>query len=722
MEYVDINLLKGIIMKKLIVLMVIGFVNVGFGAGVTVIAHGWNSGVDDWVSEMADAMIARSGLDTTVYRFDVTYGVVSQVMGVTNIDVSGVDLASSKDCEVIVLCNWSDVDCGDHPVTDIAGAIVRELMDSRNIPNWDHPLVQLPIHLIGHSRGAALVSEISRMLGEEGVSVDQVTFLDAQSILNEASVCVYDNVLFADNYFQKINVPNGEFVLGAYNRELTSLTGGYDNAHSDVHLWYHGTIDLDSYIVVDGKSLGLVARFRWWESFECRGSRAGYYYTRLGDGDRMFGDARNGYPVSHGGYGSRAEVNIGDFAWPNVCSFDITKNNHFLVHEDCFLLIGKELTMFFDINAPDRLSVEICLDSDRNPYDGNVFQVKMFPVLYTGEWIWFWDTSDVPSGFEGYVYVKVSDGLRSRYFYAKPRFMFREYDFDINDDGIVNLLDCSILLSHWLDRYSGSDFCSGSDFDYSGSVDVVDLFAFSEHWLEEILVDPDGMEWKYVSDPGVLGHEGFVGHMSKYETTNDQYCQFLNAALHDGLIVVYGGIVYASDDVDYLRDYFITCSADPWSQIYYDGDFGVRFRDGYDMGDHPVGCVSWYGAEAFCDYYGYRLPTEWEWQAVADYRGDYVYGCGPTIDSGKANYNKSNPLGLSEYPYTTPVDYYDSFGYEMSGIAGSMWEWTDSIDSGIDRVLRGGSLWDLDLFCTVSRRFSCHPLNSSNLFGFRVCR
>jgi hypothetical protein len=28
--------------------------------------------------------------------------------------------------------------------------------------------------------------------------------------------------------------------------------------------------------------------------------------------------------------------------------------------------------------------------------------------------------------------------------------------------------------------------------------------------------------WVYINDPGVSGHEGFTGYMSKYETTNDQ--------------------------------------------------------------------------------------------------------------------------------------------------------------------------------------------------------
>ena len=46
--------------------------------------------------------------------------------------------------------------------------------------------------------------------------------------------------------------------------------------------------------------------------------------------------------------------------------------------------------------------------------------------------------------------------------------------------------------------------------------------------------DLTGMVWVSINDPGVPEHEGFVGQMSKYETTNAQYCQFLNAAIASG--------------------------------------------------------------------------------------------------------------------------------------------------------------------------------------------
>jgi len=234
--------------------------------------------------------------------------------------------------------------------------------------------------------------------------------------------------------------------------------------------------------------------------------------------------------------------------------------------------------------------------------------------------------------------------------------------------------------------------------------------------------------WVFIDDPGVTGHEGFIGYMSKYETTNAQYCQYLNSALVHGLITVHDNVVYAVSDTARNEAYFETYLATSFSQIVYSGGtFSVRTRDGYYMGNHPVVEVSWYGATAFCDYYGYRLPTEWEWQAVADYDGSFTYGCGTTIDQSKANYDYANPLGLSDWPYTSPVGYYPAYGYGMCDMAGNVSEWTSSCYYtgclGGPRVLRGGSCRAFgDHTCTVSSRDGIEPSDTCSYYGFRVCR
>jgi len=283
--------------------------------------------------------------------------------------------------------------------------------------------------------------------------------------------------------------------------------------------------------------------------------------------------------------------------------------------------------------------------------------------------------------------------------------------------------------------------CPSADLSGDCLVDLQDFAVLASQWLTEGEPYPvlNGMTWVSISDSGAgmkdvdgnpISHGGFTGEMGKYETTNAQYCEFLNAALASGDITVSSNVVYGASGsnggADFVGQvYFYTSNYTSYSQITWSGtSFSVRSRDGHDMSDHPVVELSWYGATAFCNYYGYRLPTEWEWQAVADYNGSFIYGCGATIDQTKANYYDggcANPLGLSSYPYTSPVNHYPSYGYGMNDMAGNVWEWTSSCYYGDYRVIRGGS-WSTGDYCGVSSRYGSYPVTTYDTVGFRVCR
>ncbi|WP_117625013.1 SUMF1/EgtB/PvdO family nonheme iron enzyme, partial [Sedimentisphaera salicampi] len=222
-----------------------------------------------------------------------------------------------------------------------------------------------------------------------------------------------------------------------------------------------------------------------------------------------------------------------------------------------------------------------------------------------------------------------------------------------------------------------------------------------------------GMSWVYIDEAEL------VGYMSKYETTNAQYCKFLSDALDarkievrkDGIYGVrgeYNGQLYY--DID-----------DPHAQISFsDGYFHVESRSGYDMNSHPVVEVSWFGAKAFCDFYSYVLPSEAQWQAAADYNASFHYGCGLNIDSSKANYDLNNPQGLPSFPHTTPVGQFGEYGYSLCDMAGNVWEWTDSTSSEGSRVLKGGSWCDSAQNCKVSESLSSPPLPTHFNCGFRA--
>jgi formylglycine-generating enzyme required for sulfatase activity len=301
---------------------------------------------------------------------------------------------------------------------------------------------------------------------------------------------------------------------------------------------------------------------------------------------------------------------------------------------------------------------------------------------------------------------------------------------DLNGDYFVNFKDFAILAFHWLETCSGPNYCDGADYYHDGQVDSKDLSYLCENWLEGVEVpvhpEPNGMVWVSINEPN------FTGYMSKYETTNAQYCQFLNAANASNQITVYNNVVYATSDTSHSQPYYDLAGAGYThngatnggaARINYTGGvFSVKVI-GFD--NHPVTYVSWYGSTAFCNYYGYRLPTEWEWRAVADYDGTYTYGCGTSINNGIANY-----LGSTHPNGTTVVGSIgdpSGYGYGMADMAGNVWEWTSSCYysdcSDGARVVSGGSWVNLDIYCVVLyRTYGNHPYDASYDYGFRVCR
>lgn len=275
--------------------------------------------------------------------------------------------------------------------------------------------------------------------------------------------------------------------------------------------------------------------------------------------------------------------------------------------------------------------------------------------------------------------------------------------------------------------------CPSADLTSDCFVDFEDLAVIDAQWLTEgIPNDPCYLVWVDINDPGVDGHEAFIGYMSKYETTNAQYCEFLNKALDSNDITVDGNKVLGAEGSNDGNDFV--------SKVYYDlAGAGYTYNGATNGGatrinwtgssftvdsgfeNHPVTYVSWYGSTAFASYYGWRLPTEWEWQAIADYNGSYNYGCGPSISNNIANYhNSTHPYG------STVVGSFGAYGYGVSEMAGNVWEWTGSFYHASrtpnDRVIRGGA-WDDDKsICTVSIRDDSYPSRTHRCIGFRVCR
>jgi len=185
--------------------------------------------------------------------------------------------------------------------------------------------------------------------------------------------------------------------------------------------------------------------------------------------------------------------------------------------------------------------------------------------------------------------------------------------------------------------------------------------------------------------------------------------------------------------LDAYRIYKMEVSNAQYAKCLYSGkctkpDCDYYGKDEYK--DHPVVCVNWEQARAYCEWAGGRLPSEAEWEKAARGTDGRKYPWGEVeATCGLANYFGCKGGTTSVGRYATGASPYGALD-----MAGNAWEWVndwygeyDSADkknptgpvAGEFRGLRGGGWNNGSDYLRASGRYVSSPGYRRYFIGFR---
>jgi formylglycine-generating enzyme required for sulfatase activity len=191
-------------------------------------------------------------------------------------------------------------------------------------------------------------------------------------------------------------------------------------------------------------------------------------------------------------------------------------------------------------------------------------------------------------------------------------------------------------------------------------------------------------------------------------------------------------------------------AACPVTQEQYERLMGVnpsRFTPARGGGpDHPVECVCWDEAVAFCRRLSelpeerqagrvFRLPTEAEWEYACRGGTSQPFAHGQSLTADLANFDSGGPAAPPDR--TTPVGSYPANNFGLSDMHGNVWEWCSDWyahdyyarsprhappgpETGQYRVVRGGSWRNHAATCRAAYRNAYRPVHRDFATGFRV--
>lgn len=407
-----------------------------FAGGVTIITHGFAANVTDWIIPMAGKIGGYPGfpgMNYSCYEISITRNGSGQYVASASL-IGGVPPLQTDSGEIVVKLDWSTLSSNGTSTTTVAQTAVGAVLSPTLIPDLGgHSLGELPLHLIGHSRGGSVITEMARLLGGQGLWVDHVTTLDPRPVaqFGDAAVTTWANVLYADNFWQNMGdglfVPNGQSLFGAYNRKLLDLNGGYSSSHSDAHLWYHGTIDLATPATDTQATISTTQRATWWTASEMQGAGAGFLYSLIGRGDRLSDLEPAGAGNGHVSDGFNRKWDLG--AGPAANRTALATNAGLWPNPIRLLAVehateARDATLYYQSGASGSgtVSLDLFLDPDANPYNGNEIAVDHRLLAQTGTNAVTVRSLSVntaaasPGSYN--VCARLTDSGRSRYLYA----------------------------------------------------------------------------------------------------------------------------------------------------------------------------------------------------------------------------------------------------------------------------------------------------------------
>ncbi|MDP6599485.1 MAG: SUMF1/EgtB/PvdO family nonheme iron enzyme, partial [Candidatus Poribacteria bacterium] len=204
----------------------------------------------------------------------------------------------------------------------------------------------------------------------------------------------------------------------------------------------------------------------------------------------------------------------------------------------------------------------------------------------------------------------------------------------------------------------------------------------------EAMANQQTIEWEKDNSAMVLIPEGPLTsrfYMDKYEVTNTQYRNFVQATGHR--------------------------EPSNWN------------NDDFNKANQPVVGVSWDDAVAYAKWAGKRLPTEkeWEWATRGGLESKhYPWGDDESLGRNYANYYGTG--GKDVWDQTcAPVGSLKPNGYGLHDMAGNVSEWCqDWYDSSLDqKVIRGGSWTDFSHHLPVANHRGGRRGHGLNRIGFR---